>query len=117
VTTILIQPAGPRDARWHEQQYEQLRAALEAEGHSATVELPMERRGLDQVALDLAIRLGEDAAVGVVTEAVKRFLRNFRRPPSGEPRTATIYGPRGDVLATVELEDDGRGLGPQPESS
>jgi hypothetical protein len=106
VTAILIQPAGPRDARIHEQQYEQLRAALEAEGHSATVELPMERRGLGQVVSDLAIHLGEDAAVDVVIEATKRYLRNFRRTASGEPRTATIYGPRGDVLATVKLEDD-----------
>jgi hypothetical protein len=106
VTTILIEPAGPRDARFHEQQYEQLRAALEAEGHSVTVERPMERRGLDQVALDLAIRLGEATVAQLVIEAVKRYLRNFRRSTSGEPRTATIYGPRGEVLATVELEDD-----------
>jgi hypothetical protein len=106
MTTILIQPAGPRDAAMHEQQYEQLRAALEAEGHSVTVELPIEERGFDQVALDLAIHLGEAAVVVVVIDAVKRYLRNFRRPPSGKPRTATIYGPRGDGLATVELEDD-----------
>jgi hypothetical protein len=90
----------------HKQHYEELRAALEAEGNSVTVELPMERRGLDQVALDLAIHLGEDAAVALVIAAVKRYLRNLRRPLSGEPRTATIYGPRGDVLATVELDDD-----------
>jgi hypothetical protein len=106
VTSILIHPAGPRDARFHQQQYEQLRAALEAEGHSVTVELPFERRGLDQVALDLTIRLGEAAAAQLVIEAVKLYLRNFRRPTSGEPRTATIYGPHDEVLATVELEDD-----------
>jgi hypothetical protein len=105
VTTILVQPAGPRDQAMHEAQYEQLRVALEALGHNAAVEVPTERRSVGQVALDLAIRLGEDAAAGAVVEAIRRTLRGFRRAPSGEPRTATIYGPRGDVLATVELDE------------
>jgi hypothetical protein len=106
MTTILIQPAGPRDQAMHEQQYEELRAALEAEGYTATVDIGLERRGAEQVIADLAIRIGEGVVLKVVIDAVTRYLRNFRRPPSGEPRTATIYGPDGDVLATVELEDD-----------
>jgi hypothetical protein len=90
----------------HEKRYEQLRAALEAEGHHATVGLPMEKRSLDHVVVSLAIHVGEDAAALSIVHLVQRYLRGLRRPPSGEPRTATIYGPRGDVLATVELEDD-----------
>ena len=64
------------------------------------------RAALGHVAADLAIHVGEDAVADAIVLQVKRLLRGFRRPPSGEPRTATIYGPRGEVLATVELEDD-----------
>jgi hypothetical protein len=39
MTTVLIQPAGPRDQAMHKAHYEALRAALETEGHHATVEL------------------------------------------------------------------------------
>lgn len=106
MTTVLIQPAGPRDQAMHKAHYEALHAALEAEGHHATVELPMEKRSVEHVMIELAIHVGEDAAAGGVIALVKRYLRGLRRPPSGESRTATIYGPRGDVLATVELEDD-----------
>jgi hypothetical protein len=79
MTTVLIQPAGPRDQAMHKDQHEALRAALEAQG------------------------------------LVKRYLGNLRRPPSGEPRTATIYGPGGEVLATVELEadDSAKVVGPE----
>ena len=106
MTTILIEPAGPRDQAMHQRQYEALRTALEAQGNSAMVDIGFEKRGVEQVVRDVAIHLGEDAVLDAVVAAVKRFLRGFRRPPSGEPRTATIYGPRGDVLAVVELEDD-----------
>jgi hypothetical protein len=103
---VLIQPAGPRDLRTHDEQYEALRAALVAEGYDATVDIGMEQRGVEQVALDLVIHIGEEAVLSVVIDMVKTYLRNFRRPASGEPRTATIYGPRGEVLSIVELEDD-----------
>ncbi len=108
MATILIQPAGARDEALHKAQYEALRDALVAEGHDAVIQIPIEGRsgGISPVVAELAIHLGEGGLLLLVTEAVKRFLRNFRRPESGEPRTATIYGPDGEVLATVELEDD-----------
>jgi hypothetical protein len=106
MATVLIQPAGPRDQAMHKDQYEALRAALETEGYSATVGIGYERRGAEQVVRDLVIHLGEDALLDAVVARVKKYLRNFRRPENGERRTATIYGPRGEVLSVVELEDD-----------
>jgi hypothetical protein len=106
MATVLIQPAGPRDQAMHKDQYEALRAALEAEGYEAAVDIGFERRGVEQVALDLIIHLGGDVLLDAVVAAVKKYLRNFRRPETGEPRAATIYGPRGEVLCVVELEDD-----------
>jgi hypothetical protein len=84
----VIQPAGPRDQAMHKDQYEALRVALEAEGYAATVEIGMEKRGVEQVVRDLVIHLGEDAVLSVVIDEVKKYLRNFRRPESGEPRAA-----------------------------
>jgi hypothetical protein len=115
MTTVLIQPAGPRDQAMHKDQYEALRAALEAEGYAATVDIGIEKRSVEHVMIGLAIHVGEDAAAGGIVALVKRYLRNLHRPPSGEPRTATIYGPGGEVLATVELEadDSAKVVGPE----
>lgn len=90
----------------HQDQYEALRAALQAEGYEATVGIGFEKRGVEQVVLDLVIHLGGDVLLDAVVAAVKTYLRNFRRPETGEPRTATIDGPRGEVLSVVELEYD-----------
>jgi hypothetical protein len=106
MATVLIQPAGPRDQAMHKDQYEALRAALEADGYEATVDIGFEKRGVEQVVLDLVIQLGGDVLLDAVVAAVKKYLRNFRRPETDEPRTATIYGPQGEVLSVVELEDD-----------
>jgi hypothetical protein len=107
MTTVLIQPAGPRDHAMNNEKFEQLRAALKAEGHDATVKIPMERRGAGQETVELAIYLGEAAAADGILQLVKRCLRGLRRPgPPDERRTVPIYGPNGDVLATVELEDE-----------
>jgi hypothetical protein len=106
MNTVLIQPAGPRDQAMRKDQYEALRAALEALGYSATVDIGLEKRSLGRAVADLAIHVGEDAVALGVVHLVKQYLRGFPRQPSGEPRTATIYGAGGKVLATVELEDD-----------
>jgi hypothetical protein len=114
MTEIKIVPAGPRDAAMHAAQYERLKAALEKQGYIVIVDVGQEvRTGVESVVAEIAIHIGEIiAADGALSLArsVRRFLRGLRKLPAGEPRRAVIYGPRGDVLATIELpedEDDG----------
>jgi hypothetical protein len=71
MATVLIQPAGPRDQGMHKDQYE-ARAAMEAEGYEATVDIGFERRGVEQVVLDVVIHLGGDVLLDTVVAAVKK---------------------------------------------
>jgi hypothetical protein len=43
MTDIRIQPAGAPDQPMHEEKYEELRAALEADGYNATVDIGFEK--------------------------------------------------------------------------
>jgi hypothetical protein len=107
VTAIKIDPAGPRDLAMHSGQYDQLETALREAGYNATVERrPQEQRGVGHVAAEIAVHVGEDGVAGVIVGFLRRYLRGLRRPQTGEPRRAVIYGPTGDVLSTVELPDD-----------
>lgn len=89
----------------HREQYDALVAALRENGYDAEVEL-WEYRGALQVAQEIAIHVVEDGLAVALVEFLKQHLRGLRRPRSDEPRRAVIYGPKGQVLRTVELPDD-----------
>ena len=104
--SIKIEPAGPRDLAMHQEQYDHLVAALHEAGYAAEVEL-WERRSAELISPDVIIHVGEAVeGINVILGLVRRILRGLRRPPSREKRRVIIYGPNGETLAEVELDDD-----------
>jgi hypothetical protein len=86
-----------RDQAMHKAHYEALRAALEAEGHHATVELPMEKRSVEHVMIELAIHVGEDAAAEASSgsrRAQPRRRRLSGRCAGGAPVAVRPADPR-----------------------
>jgi hypothetical protein len=109
MTSIKIEPAGPRDFAMHREQFERLASTLREHGYDAEIET-LEQRAVLPFSPDILIHIGEAGATakGIIdlVGIVRRVLRRLRRPPSGEPRRVVIYGPNGEVLRTVELLDN-----------
>ena len=91
MTSVRIKPAGARDLAMHRAQYDELVAALHESGHDAEID-EWERRDAWQVVHEIAVHVGEDGVAVAIVEFLKQYLRGLRRPPSGEPRRAVIYG-------------------------
>lgn len=94
--------------------FSELFNALEQAGFDAEHRAPIERRGAD-VAEVLAIYLLEklaDPEVERLKEAVKGWVASWLRPflkgrDSGiSGRSIPIYGPQGEVLSRVEVDED-----------
>jgi hypothetical protein len=109
MTDVTIQSAGPRDRAMHEGQYERFVALLREDGYDVELD-SREFRFVLPVSPDIVIHIAEgiEAAktVADIVKAARQALRRMRRPPSGERRRVVIYGPDGEELSTVELEDD-----------
>ncbi|MDQ6606556.1 MAG: hypothetical protein M3Z06_08430 [Actinomycetota bacterium] len=109
MTSIRIEPAGARDLGMHRAQYDELVAALQEAGFEAEIDL-WEQRAVLPFSPDILIHVGEAGATAKglfeITQLLRRIMRRLRRPPTGEPRRAVIYGPNGEALKTVELPDD-----------
>lgn len=105
---VVIEPEPP-DLMFHGEQFDEIAGVLRAEGFEASVQ-PAEFEKRTAV-LDLAVRLLDDVegeivgtlATLLVTELKKRLPRQRRR----YRRRVVIYGPRGDILKTVEIEHEG----------
>ena len=100
----------------HKEQYDSLAGALGDLGHAASVDIGQERRSVEAVvvtyiALKILDKLTEDAIEAIV-QKVKERLRGLRRPQTGEPRRAVLYGPDSEVLREVELDDEDKSRPP-----
>jgi hypothetical protein len=93
----------------HQAQYAEFRKALDAAGYTATVDVGAEYRSAElQAAADIAIHVGEIlAADGLIrlADLIRRHLRGLRRPSNGARRQAVIYGPRGEVLSRIDIDE------------
>jgi hypothetical protein len=110
MTRIVIVPAGARHAAMHGEQFNSLAAVLADLGYSASVDIGQERRSIEvivstYIGLKILDKLSEDA-VDAIVQKVKERLRGLRRPQSGEPRRAVLYGRNDEVLREVELDDE-----------
>jgi hypothetical protein len=102
--------------RMYEDRYEQLEADLAELGFRVVEDqadeyrsIPMEEAGRLAIAVAMYLRDHVTAAVlAAVIAAVTKRLRLPRRK-GAYPRQCTIFGPDGEVLAVVDLDDEREG--------
>jgi hypothetical protein len=58
MTTVVIEPAGPRDLAMHQEQYARLVSVLRENGYDAEIEA-LERRSAGPISPDILIHVGE----------------------------------------------------------
>lgn len=107
---ITIEPAGPRDLAMHEAQYNDLIDLLTDQGFEAEISR-WEYRSVAETAGTIVIIVGSWGATAKgladLVRVIRRTLRDMRRAEPDTPRRVKIiWGPSGEVLREVELNDD-----------
>ena len=91
--------------------YDELIAELQSQGVDARIDQPPEERSgsLQHSALDVAIYLFENADnIAMITGAVALAMKKLRKKPRAgarAPRRAAIFGPNGEVLKQIDLDE------------
>jgi hypothetical protein len=97
-----------------QEQYDALTGDLKDAGHTVGIEREVEARSAGEIArtaYDVAIHVLDSADEEIIAAIVGYLIARLRGKAElganrGSRRRAFIYGPRGELLREVELEDD-----------
>ena len=111
MVSLTIDPTVVEEGTYHDE-YAALVAELESEGWTVTMKAsPLEKRGVpgadlpeNPVEFHFATK-GSESAVKSLIAKIRHHLKGGPRPETPSPQ-AVVYGPDGDVLARVPLDEE-----------
>jgi len=111
MVSLTIDPTVVEEGTYHDE-YAALVAELESEGWTVTMKAsPLEKRGVpgadlpeNPVEFHFATK-GSESAVKSLIAKIRHHLKGGPRPQTPSPQ-AVVYGPDGDVLARVPLDEE-----------
>jgi hypothetical protein len=111
MVSLTIDPTVVEEGTHHDE-YAALVAELESEGWTVTMKSqPLEKRGVpgadlpeNPVEFYFATK-GSESAVRSLIAKIRHHLKGGSRPQTPSPQ-AVVYGPDGDVLARVPLDEE-----------
>jgi hypothetical protein len=110
MTRVLISPSRAENYRYHEDYQLLVEELRNADFEAEILDPPEQRGGVEHRAAEVTFvleGLATRAAVEAAKALTKAIIRRLRKPPRGPGRrVAVIYGPDGEIISEVELDEE-----------